>query len=140
MHNLWDCWLHHCACRREKQVQDLSRIYHSDRENSAPSSSRFRASTGRLVAMISNQRSISREPHFETEGVFGEHQEVRQLLEIQVNRSLQGEQEALSKLSEMEHRTRFLLEEQRNQTISEANSKYFCRNQERSTLLILYKI
>ena len=39
------CWLHHCTYRREKQVQTDHKFYHSYREHSVSSSSRFRASS-----------------------------------------------------------------------------------------------
>ena len=46
--------------------------------------------------------------------------EVRKLLEIQADRALQGEQEALSKHYGTEIHTTILLEEQRSQIFSEA--------------------
>ena len=53
------------------------------------------------------------------EGDFAEHQKVRELVEVRANRAAQGEQEALSKLSETEYHTRILLGKQRNQILSE---------------------
>ena len=51
-------WLHHCTYRREEQVADRSRVYHSFRENSESSSSRFRASAGRPAAAFSPQNKV----------------------------------------------------------------------------------
>ena len=50
---------------------------------------------------------------------FGERQQVQGLLEIRANQAARGEQGALSKLSEAEYHTRILLDEQRNQILSE---------------------
>ena len=90
-----------------------SRIYHSDRETSVSSSSLFRASTGKLVAMFSHKRKSRK-------GVFAEPKEVLKLLVTWPNRAVQVELEALAKLSDMEHHARILLKEQRQQMPSEA--------------------
>ena len=54
------------------------------------------------------------------EGVFGEHQQVQELLEIRCNQAARGEQEALSRLSEAEYHAGVLFEEQRSHILSEA--------------------
>ena len=63
-------------------------------------------------AMFSQEReSRSKEEHF------AKHEEDRKLLEIPSDRALQGEQEALSKLSEAEFHTRTLLEAKKSNTL-----------------------
>ena len=57
------------------------------------------------------------------ERIFTEHREVLDFLELRADQAAQGEQAALSKLSEAEYHTRLLLEEQRNQILSEARSE-----------------
>ena len=69
--------------------------------------------------MFSHKRRSSREFHSENEGEYAEQQEVRKLLDIQADRALQGEQEALSKLYGTEIHTKILLEEQKSQILSE---------------------
>ena len=78
------------------------------------------SSTGKPVAMFSHKRKSSREFHSNKDGEYAEQPEVRKLLEIQADRALQGEQEALSKLIGTEIHTTILLEEQRSQIFSKA--------------------
>ena len=89
-----------------------SRNYHSEREDSVSSSPHIPA-MGKPVAMYSHKRKSSRDPKSLQESfsqgkrIFAEHRE----------------QAALSKLSEAEYHTGILLEEQRNQILSEARSQ-----------------
>ena len=99
---------------------DPSRNYHSNRGISLSKSSVFRSSAGRPAPKFSHQSKSSKESHSDTGRVFGEHQQVQELLEIRANRAARGEQEALSKLSEEEYHTIILLGEQRSQIRSEA--------------------
>ena len=70
-----------------------SRIYHSNRENSASSSSHIPSSTGKLVAMYSHKRKSSRDSKKghrsfiprERERIFAEHGEVRDLHEVRAD-------------------------------------------------------
>ena len=75
------------------------------------SSSRFRVSAGRLAAVFSQNGKSSQEFHSDRESIPLAH------------RAVQGENEALSRLSEAENDTRLILEEQRNQLLSEAKSE-----------------
>ena len=59
----------------------------------------------------------------ETERIFTEPREIRDFLELRADKAAQGYQAALSKISEAESHTRLLLEEQRNQILSEAPSE-----------------
>ena len=90
---------------------DRSRVYHSVRENSVSSLSRFRASAERPAAVFSHKRKSSQESHSDRDGIPLAH------------RAVQGENEALSRLSESENDTRSILEEQRDHLLSEARSE-----------------
>ena len=76
-------------------------------ENSVFSSSRFRASTERLVAVFSHKRKSSQESHSDRDGI------------PLVRQSVQGENEGRSRLSESENDTRFIIEEQRQDLLSD---------------------
>ena len=85
--------------------------------------------TGKFVAMYPLKRKSSRDPTSlgescsERERIFAEHREVRDLLELRADFAAQGENAALSKLSEAECHTTLLLEEQKNHFLSEARSR-----------------
>ena len=103
-----------------------ARMYHSDRERSVSRSSHI-PSTKKPVATHSHKRKSSRgtrtvqETHRTSERIRHEQQEVRDFLKFWADEAVEGEQEALSKLSEAEIHAELLLEEQRNQILSEAN-------------------
>ena len=79
-----------------------------------PDASSFQLSTGKPVGMFSHKRKSSRECHSEKKvsmqniKTFG-----NSVLEIQSDRAVPGEQEALCKLSEAEIHTKILHEEQK---------------------------
>ena len=104
-----------------------SRIYHSSRENSVSYLSHPLFLQGNLLRCI-HKRKWSRDPKSlqescsERERIFNEHREVRDFLELR-DQAAQGEQAALSKLSEAEYHSRLLFEEQRNQILSAARSE-----------------
>ena len=75
------------------------------------SSQRFQASAGRSVALFSHKRKSSQESHTDRDD--------RSL----ALRAVQGENEALLKLSESENQTSIFLEEQRDQFFSEAKAE-----------------
>ena len=75
---------------------------------------------GEPFAMFSKKECPVEIFQSEKEGDFAEHPEVRKHIERQSDRALQGQQEALSKLSETEFHTIVLLEEQGSQILSEA--------------------
>ena len=75
------------------------------------SSSHFRAIASRPAAVFSHERKSSQESHSDREGISLAHRAVR------------GENESLSRLSESENDTKFILEEQRDQLLSEAKSE-----------------
>ena len=89
-----------------------SRIYHY---------SHIPSSTAKPVAIYSHkrERESSRDPkslqesHCEREKGFAEHREIHDFLELRPDHAAQGEQAALSKLSEAEYHTRLHLEEQK---------------------------
>ena len=56
----------------------------------------------------------------ERERIFAEHREILDFLELRADHAVQGEQAALSKLSDAEHHARLLFEEQKNHVLSEA--------------------
>ena len=60
---------------------------------------------------------------FPRERIFTEHRLIRDFLELQAGHAAQRKQAALSKLSEVEHHTRLLLEEQKNHLLPEARSE-----------------
>ena len=90
---------------------DRSRVYHSLRENSVSSSSRFRASAGRPAAVSSHKRKSSQESHSDRDGVPLAYQ------------SIQGENEAQTRLSESENDVRLILAEQRDHRLAEARAE-----------------
>ena len=119
IHRLWECWLHHCTHRRERQVQTHHEFI-TQTENIPCQVHHFSGIVqGNLRKKFSHKRKSIRESDADTGRVFGEHQEVQELLEIRANRAARGEQEALSKLSEAEYHTRFILKERRSHTPSE---------------------
>ena len=75
------------------------------------SSSRFRESAGRHAAVFSHKRKSSQESHSDRDGIPLAH------------RAVQGENETLSRVSESENDARLVLEEQRDQLLSEARSE-----------------
>ena len=99
------CWLHRCTYRREKQVPtDHSFITPSD-------SSRFRTSAARPAEVFSHKRKSSQESHSDRDGIPLAH------------RAVWGENEALSRLSDLEEAARLVLEEQRDHLLAEAKSE-----------------
>ena len=90
---------------------DPPRVYHSCRENSVSSSSRFRPSAERPAAVFSHRRQSSQESHSDRDGI------------PLALRAAQGQNEALSRLSESENDTRLILEEQRDHLLAEAKSE-----------------
>ena len=94
---------------QEKEASaDQPQVYHSCRENSESSSSRYRASAVRPAAVFSHKRKSNQESHSDRDGVPLAH------------RAVKGENESLS---ELENDTRVILEEQRDQLLSEARSE-----------------
>ena len=115
-----ECWLHRCSRRREREASAASaRSDHFSRENSVSSSSHIPV-TGKPAAMYSHKRQSSRDPaslqesYSAREGTFAEHRE---------NKAAEGEEATLLTLSDAENHTRLLLEERRNQILSEARSR-----------------
>ena len=104
------CWLHHCTCRREKQV-------HADHEFITPSektvcpihlvSEQVRGD----LQLCSHTQDSRVKNLIATDGIPSAHQLV------------QGENEALSRLSESKNDTRLIFEEQRDHPLSEARSE-----------------
>ena len=98
-------------------------------------------SAGRLGAAHSRKRKSSRdtrsvqETHLTGEKIRSEQQEVRIFLKFFTDEAVEGEQEALTKLSEAEH-TGLLLEEQRNQIFFETNLTDICRSQWRNLQIV----
>ena len=125
---------------REREASaDLFRVYHSNRENSASSSSFFRSSAGKLAPKFSHKRKSSTELHSDTRGIFGEHQQVQELLELRAHEAAREEQEALSRLSEAQFRTKILLEEQRSHILSEATFEIPLQETRAEQATVLYK-
>ena len=127
---LWECWLHRCSRRGgEASAAVPFRTYRSYGVCSETRSSHLLSSTGRPVAMCSHKRKSSRDSNVlrefssERERILPEHREIRDFPDLRADQAAQGEQAALSKLSEAEHHTRILLEEHRNQILSEARSE-----------------
>ena len=60
-HTAWECCLHHCSCRREKQVQHRQAFIALLEKSSMSRSSHLR-SAERRVAMHSHKRKSSRGP------------------------------------------------------------------------------
>ena len=106
---------------REKQAIP-AKYFHSESSSHIPS-------IGRPIAAHSHERKSSRdtksvqEKHLTSERIRSAQQEVRNFLKFRADEAVEGEQEALSRPSEAEFRTGFLLEEHRNQILSEANSE-----------------
>ena len=90
---------------------DPSRIYHSNGENSVSSSSFFRQNVGNPARGCSHKKKSGTELHSDTRRVFGEREQLQGLLELRANPAARGQQEAVSRLSEAEFRTRILLED-----------------------------
>ena len=55
------CWLHHCTCKREKQVRTDHKFIFSARENMMSSSSQDQISTRKYVALFSSQNRLNQE-------------------------------------------------------------------------------
>ena len=96
--------------------------------NAVSSSSHIPTNTERLVAMYSHLRKSSLDTNVfrslilrESEFFF-EHRETHDFLQWQADQASQGEQAALTKISEAEYHTRLLLEEQKK-PLSEARSE-----------------
>ena len=106
-----------------------ARIYHSTGENSSSQSSHV-PSEGRSVATHSHKRKSSRNTtsaqgtHPTSERIRTEQQEIRDFpKQFRADEAIEGEQTALSRLSEAEFHTGLFLEEQRNHVFSEAKSE-----------------
>ena len=85
---------------QEKEASaDRSRVYRSYRKNSVSSSSHFLANAGRPAAVFSHRRKSSQESLSDREVV------------SLVHPAVPGENEALSRLSESENDTKFVIEE-----------------------------
>ena len=115
---IWECWLSLLFTqKREMQVQAHHQELITSDNNFCVKFITSSSSTGKLVAMYSHKRKSSRDPKkltgvvfLERESIFTEHREVVDFLDLRADQAAQGEQAALSKLSEAEY------EEQRNQT------------------------
>ena len=87
-----------------------------------------RQSMGDLLRCTSHERKSSSDPrsvqetHSARARTRTEHQEVRDQLKLRADEAPEGGKAALSRLSEAESHTRLLLEEQKNQKLSEARS------------------
>ena len=114
-------------CTQKKEAS-AARIDHSNRESSVSRSSHIPV-TEIPVAMYLHKRKSSRdskslkESYSERKRTFAEHREVPDFLELRADKAAQEEQTALSKLADAEYHTRLLLEEQRNQRLSQARSE-----------------
>ena len=79
--------------------------------------------------MCSHKRKSSRDSNVlqescsERERILPEHREIRDFPDLGADQAAQGEQAALSKLSEAEYHTRILLEEHGKEILSEARSE-----------------
>ena len=86
-------------------------------------------STEKIVATRSHKRKSSRdtrgvpEKHLTRERIRSEQQEAEDFLKFRPDSAVEGEQEASSRVSEAECHTGLLLEEERNQILSEAESE-----------------
>ena len=89
----------------------LSRVCHSFRENSVSSSSHFRESAGKLVAVFSHKRKASQETLSDREGISLGHQPV------------EGKDETFFRFSDLVEAARFVLEEQRDPRLAEMKSE-----------------
>ena len=88
-------------------------------KNSMSRSSRFGASAGKPAAVFSHKRKSSQESHSDRDGIPVAH------------RAVQRENEALFRLCESESGARLILEEQRDQLLSEAKSEVQVRMKNR---------
>ena len=107
-------------------IQDF---YHSNRESSESRSSHVPADSERPVAMFSHKRKSCQveiqlfcRSVIQRERILSEHREIRDFLELRADHAAQGEKASVLRLSDAEYLTRLLLEEQRNQILSEARS------------------
>ena len=117
------CWLHRCTYKRERETSaDLSRVYHSFRENSVSSSSHFRESAGKPAAMFSHKGKSSQETLSDRERISSGHQPV------------QGKDETLFRFSDPEEAARLLLGEQRDHLLAETKSELLKRECKVDTL------
>ena len=72
----WECWLHHCSCRREQQVQPRQAFITLLEKSSMSRSSHLRCAE-RRVAMYSHKRKIEQGPKKQTTVLFRKKMNIR---------------------------------------------------------------
>ena len=102
-----ECWLHSCLYRRERQVQPHQEFITLTEEILCQDHHAFQ-SWRKLAAMYSQKKKSSRD---------------RDYPQLQADKAAEGEEPALSNLSDAGYHARLLLEKQRNQVVSEARSE-----------------